>query len=358
MLLVLRIFLGVFESAGNPPAYSIIADTFHPKTRGTANSVYSLGIYVGGALASAGTALVNSVGWRWMFYIIAIIGYVSGVALLLLVREPKRGKFEIRNQDAEDEPKKVRPNPFRQFWEALKEVLINPTSRWVTIAATFRFFAGYAIGGFVPKFFGGIYGKELYNLYVLLNTAVVSLCGFASSFVIGGLVSDYYEKRGFYMSKAWVCIIGSLLGVPTMAMCILVQNNFAVSMLGIALEYLTAECWSAPAITMLINTISPQNKGFAVSAYLFCATIGGTISTALLGVLNEEVVMKDAMGNPCFGPDGKAAPCRPEWYGYGLMIFVAFAYIGSVPFFFLAGRNYKAYKEEQDRVAREGMLDG
>jgi hypothetical protein len=50
-------------------------------------------------------------------------------------------------------------------------------------------------------------------------------------------------------------------------------------------EYLVAESWLGPSITMVINTISPENKGFAVSAYLFFATVAGTIATELLGVL-------------------------------------------------------------------------
>jgi len=47
----------------------------------------------------------------------------------------------------------------------------------------------------------------------------------------------------------------------------------------LGLEYLVAEGWVGPAITMVINVISPENKGFAVSAFLFCCTVAGTIST-------------------------------------------------------------------------------
>jgi len=35
------------------------------------------------------------------------------------------------------------------------------------------------------------------------------------------------------------------------------------------LEYLFAECWTSSAITMLINTISPENKGFGKLELLF-----------------------------------------------------------------------------------------
>ena len=87
------------------------------------------------------------------------------------------------------------------------------------------------------------------------------------------------------MTKAYICIFSGIFGSVFFALTTLIQMNstggfaFAISML--ALEYLTAENWIAPAITMLINTISPENKSFAVSAFLFFCTIGGTIATAI-----------------------------------------------------------------------------
>jgi hypothetical protein len=77
---------------------------------------------------------------------------------------------------------------------------------------------------------------------------------------------------------------------------------------------------------MLINAISPQNKGFAVSAYLFFTTLAGTLSTYLLGEFIDDFEVKQ----------------HPERYGYILCAFVWFSYLGSIPFFFLSGRNYKA----------------
>jgi MFS family permease len=117
------------------------------------------------------------------------------------------------------------------------------------------------------------------------------------------------------------------LGCPTIALCTLYQSSFGISIGALFFEYLFAECWSSPAITMLINAISPQNKGFAVSAYLFFTTISGTISTFLLGQFVQTFKLDE----------------HPERFGYILCSFVFFSYLGSVPFFFLAGKSYKQY---------------
>jgi hypothetical protein len=98
------------------------------------------------------------------------------------------------------------------------------------------------------------------------------------------------------------------------------------------MEYLVAECWVSPAITMVMNTISPDNKGFAVSAYLFCCTIAGTFSTWLLGKLQESYDVDD----------------NPELYGKILFYFVLISYGGSLPFFYLSGREYTKVKKAEE----------
>lgn len=105
-----------------------------------------------------------------------------------------------------------------KFFKAAAEIFVNPTCRWVVIAGSFRFFGGYAIGYYMPSYFGKIY-PENETTYSVLNAFVVSCGGFISAYG-GGLLSDKFESKT-YMSKAYVCIIGSLLGVPTIAVCLL-----------------------------------------------------------------------------------------------------------------------------------------
>ena len=88
---------------------------------------------------------------------------------------------------------------------------------------------------------------------------------------------------------------------------------------------------------MLLNAISPQNKGFAVSAYLFFTTISGTISTFLLGQFVETYSLK----------------VIPQRYGYILCAFVFFSYLGSIPFFYLAGNSYKKLLEKKKKEEEE-----
>ena len=329
LLYVFRFFLGIFESVFAPCAYGIIADYFHPEYRGTANSIYNLGIYFGGALSSIGILLISNIGWANTYILIGIIGIGTGVLGLLFIMEPKRGKFEKKKKEpaAVDER-----GAFAKFGASAAEIVQNPTCRWACIGASFRFFGGYAIGFYMPKYFGTVYSSQK-DTYGIANAFVVSMCGLVSS-LSGGILSDKYEQKGYLMTKAYICVFSAVLGIPTICMCCLFQKNFWFSMVSLGLEYLVAECWLSPCITMLLNTISPANKGFAVSAFLFAATIAGTISTALAGAIGSAYNTTKDENNYYLN-------------GWILCGFVIFSYGGSIPFMLLAGQSYVKFKKEE-----------
>lgn len=99
MLFVLRFGLGLFEAVFNPSAYSIIADLFPPEDRGTANSIFNMGIYFGGALSSLSGLMILYFGWAVSFEVIGFVGVAFGIASLVLVREPKRNAFDTKKKE-------------------------------------------------------------------------------------------------------------------------------------------------------------------------------------------------------------------------------------------------------------------
>lgn len=146
---LMRFLLGVFESAFNPAAYGLISDYFHPEYRTTANSLYNGAIYLGGALSSLATLMIEGLGWRGTYMLIGAIGIGAGLLGLILIMEPKRGKFDVKKAEPQF-PSQDERTIIKKFGDACVECLISPTPRYITIAASFRFFAGYAIGYFMP----------------------------------------------------------------------------------------------------------------------------------------------------------------------------------------------------------------
>jgi sugar phosphate permease len=107
----------------------------------------------------------------------------------------------------------------------------------------------------LPAFFQKVYPlyKTQYSLYTAL---IISICGFSSN-LIGGLISDKYEKKS-RMTKAIVSIVGSALAIPAVGLCTLTTNSFHTSLFFMAVSYLVSECWMSPAVTMMQNTVKPE----------------------------------------------------------------------------------------------------
>ena len=64
------------------------------KHRGTALGVYNWGIYLGYSMAFAFEFVLHSQGWKWVFIIASLPGFVVALLILLTVREPPRKRQE------------------------------------------------------------------------------------------------------------------------------------------------------------------------------------------------------------------------------------------------------------------------
>jgi hypothetical protein len=70
------------------------------------------------------------------------------------------------------------------------------------------------------------------------------------SALIGGLVSDRYQKRNpLIMSQ--VSALGAMLTLPVAIGAFAVTGNFWISITCLALKYLLGENWLSPSITMM-----------------------------------------------------------------------------------------------------------
>jgi len=132
MLAVARIGVGIGEASASPAAYSMISDSFPKERRATALSIYSSGLYIGGALSlpigglvvsrwnhvwpDPATAPMGLAGWQAAFLAVGLPGLLLALWVLTL-REPQRGASDGLPQPV------VRPNAWRDFGKELIAIL-------------------------------------------------------------------------------------------------------------------------------------------------------------------------------------------------------------------------------------------
>jgi MFS family permease len=132
MLAIARIGVGIGEASASPAAYSMISDNFPKERRATALSIYSSGLYIGGALSLPIGGLVLSrwniaypnpaeaplglAGWQAAFLVVGLPGLLLALWVLSL-KEPQRGASDGLPQPI------VRPNAWRDFGRELVAIL-------------------------------------------------------------------------------------------------------------------------------------------------------------------------------------------------------------------------------------------
>jgi MFS family permease len=132
MLAFARIGVGIGEASASPAAYSMISDYFPKERRATALSIYSAGLYIGGALSLpiggfvlsrwntaypvAAQAPLGLAGWQAAFLTVGAPGLLLALWVLSL-REPQRGASDGLPQPV------VRPNAWRDFGRELAAIL-------------------------------------------------------------------------------------------------------------------------------------------------------------------------------------------------------------------------------------------
>ena len=346
VLAVMRVFHGMFNSASNPLSFSLIADYFPPDKRATANSIIQAGNYIGVGVSSLSILLISSFGWRTCYGIMAALGGLFGLATMTFVKEPERGRYldeETKKKEAEKKAKAEaeaaanKKNPVASFIENLGVVFKLPVARNVLMASSLRNFGGMIVSSFLPVFFGKNF-PAFKAEYALLNAAALSICGLVAS-LGGGIIADKFEKKS-YWTKAAICMSGCAMSVPLIALGTLTTGNFYLSVLCYALKVLVSGTYSGPAITMIQNTSPLSQQGNVVSVYFFCITLAQTISPAI------------------FSPIANSLGClvNPAMYGPLITSFVGLSYLGSIPFWFKAGKAYKKHMEDKDADEASKLL--
>lgn len=288
-LLFSRVLLGIGESFSMPASYSLIADYFPPESLAQANGVFAFGVYVGGGLSSLSIAMAEGVGWRMSAFIVAAYGLLLSLFVRLTIKEPVRSPSSVRTVAQQED------SDAEKDYSVKDSVLIIFTDKLVVLlilGGMVRFMAGYAIGSYLPDFYSQIY-PDFNTIYSYLNASVVSVGGALSSY-LGGFLADKWEQAGQSRARMYIPAIGALLGIPTF-LCVLLVPSFYASMFFLFLEYLAAECWFGPAISVLQKALPSRVRGVGIGTYSFFTTIAGSFMTYIVGVILDDYTSDGAL---------------------------------------------------------------
>jgi predicted MFS family arabinose efflux permease len=238
-----RLGVALGEAGGSPSSYSIIADYFPPGERATAMAIYSLGVpvgVVGGALA--GGWLAASFGWRTAFVAIGIAGLIIAPLIMLVIREPERGRLDQRV---------ATPSARSSFGAILRQMTGSPVLLLSGLGAGLGSFTGYALLAWVPTFLMRNAGMTLGQiaLYYGLTSGVALGIGTW----LGGFVTDRMGRRSV-AAYGVIPAMAALLALPFLLMAI-AAGSWPVALALIAPALLLGIIYLPPAIAVVQNQL-------------------------------------------------------------------------------------------------------
>ncbi|WP_037572852.1 MFS transporter [Phaeacidiphilus oryzae] len=286
-LFVLRVLLGAGEGPGFPAATRIVSRWLPQKERGLALAMVG-GVAVSGSLLIGGplvTQLIAGVGWRGMFWVLALLGVVwIGAATLLLRNTPQdhpRVSAAEREHIAAGQTEEERgraEGPARIDWRAVL------TSRNLWIIGIGYFAWGFMFWGFMywlPDYLG-----KQYHLSISA-VGLFSVAPWAAGVVgalLGGVLTDrVFARTGSVRSRFVIMGVALLLSgaslIPIFAAPSLTVSVVFIS-LGVGLGFVTGGIWWVAAIDAV-----PSQPGVAAGFADAAFALSGIVAPSVMGFI-------------------------------------------------------------------------
>ncbi len=297
-LALARIGVGVGEASLSPAAYSIITDLFPLERLGRALSVYSMGIHLGGGIASVlGGFVIGWAGeassfrlplvgerhlWQVVFFVVALPTIPLTLLLLTTFREPKR-----RESGGRAEAVPVSTGDFFRYFRANAGAFLCHNFGFGLLALS-----GYGALSWIPEFFVRIHGwdRAFVGKALGLNSMIVGVAGL----YFGGFVGDFLARRGRTDSKIIVGLLAVLVWLPFGVFLPFAPTGALAFTLWVPMTFAAAMPWGAAAAAIQ-EAVPNQMRGQAAAIFLFVINLVGLGLGPQILPLLTDYVFRDEM---------------------------------------------------------------
>jgi MFS family permease len=263
MLLAARVGVGIGEAGCSPPSHSLISDFFPLERRGTALSIYAIGIPVGASLGTLiGAWIGDMFNWRIAFVAVGIPGVVLAGIVRMTLRDPVRGRTEpVAHVETGGESLANVARflgKLRSFWH-------------MSFAGALHAFVGYGAAYFVPSFFARVHEMGLAERGTWLGT--IALVGVVGTF-LGGWLGDRLAPRDlrWYL---WVPGLATIAGIPIALGYYLSPDPYVALLLFGIPAGIAGPMYLGPSFAMTQTLVKPHMRAMASAILLFILNMIG-----------------------------------------------------------------------------------
>ena len=313
VLFLFRVGVSVGEAGCTPPAQSLIADYFVPKSRATAVSIYALGVPLGGMFAAvfAGfivgnldgpslAALFEAWGWNWMlglldwqavegwrvaFILVGIPGIILAFVVKLTIQEPPRGYTD---------PPSAQKLEKASMKDVFKILSGKPTFWHIVAGATVASFVGYGVAQFTTSFLVRTHGLSLETAAILFGV-IIGLMAALGVFLSGYLADQMAARHP--RALCWMPALGMGASVPLYALGYLAPTVWLALpplMAAATLHYF----YLGPMYAIVGGVVDSRMRATSVAVTLFIVNLlGYGLGPPLIGILSTFLKSVFLSGN-------------------------------------------------------------
>ncbi len=286
VLLAARFFLGVGEAMVFPASNRLVAGWIPSQERGLANGLIFAGVGAGaGVTPPLITFILLHYGWRWSFWICAVIGLAAGLVWYLIARDGPAEHPWVKPAEAQYIRSGMPKQAALDSGEALPwRVILGSRDVWALTVSYFAF--GYVAYIFFTWFF--IYLNRVRGLD-LKSSAFFGMLPFlamATFSPLGGYISDRLTKRyGKRAGRCGISVVSMALAAGFIVFAMLAQDARVASIVlagGAGALYLSTSCfWSVTA------DIGGRSAGSVSGVMNMGNQLGGALTASLTPVLGR-----------------------------------------------------------------------
>ena len=277
MLAVARVGVAVGEAGGVAPSLSLISDFFPPKKRMIAISLFMCCNPVGVLVGTTGGGLIAAHwGWRAGFLAAAIVGIAVAPVLLMMVREPVRGRFDA---PATRERRTT-------FVQTLKLFVRLPSLAGLVVACIF--YAALSVGflTWMPALLIRGFGASVSDVALYYGPVV------GISLIIGTLLSGMAVSRFERHSITAYALVpaAALVVCAPLLWFAFMSSDWRIMIVWLAVPIALMNFVIAPALA-LVQHLAPADARSTASSLLMMSMslVGVGIGPLLIGFVSDHL---------------------------------------------------------------------
>ena len=270
-LFVARLFLGTFETAGQPGAARIIARILPGKDRSFANGIMMSGGSLGAVIAPVLVlGLSASIGWRGAFAVLGLMGLIWVAAWLWWFRPGPEVLYG-------------KPNEVKAEWG----VILRRRQFWAcTVAAAFGVPIIHIASSWIPTYLvqrwkvqvGGELSGYLFLIYAGLDVG----------FLGGGFLIRSLVGRGSGVMAARRRVLMVAAGLMMVVLAVPFATDVRMAVAGVLVMNIGRACWGAIFLTYN-QEIAPGRVGMVAGIMGSIGAFAGALLVWVIGNVSQRV---------------------------------------------------------------------